>query len=97
MTTGERLVSISTLPTETAMNHFLNIETGGETVIRVFGKYTVKYIPSPKVVIRYLPSPKMIIKYIKPDTLTIKYIKPKPVVIRYIPSPTIKITYQCKQ
>jgi len=28
-TTGERLVLISTLVSDTAMNHFLNIETGG--------------------------------------------------------------------
>lgn len=29
MTTGERLVEISTLVNGTAMNHFLNISTGG--------------------------------------------------------------------
>lgn len=32
MTTGERLVSISTLETGTAMEHFLNIQTGGGSV-----------------------------------------------------------------
>ena len=34
MTTGERLVSISTLSTGTALDHFLNISTGsgGETI-----------------------------------------------------------------
>ena len=35
MTTGERLVSISTLSTGTALDHFLNISTGSaEIVIR---------------------------------------------------------------
>jgi len=32
MTTGERLVDISTLLTGTAMEHFLNISVGGGTV-----------------------------------------------------------------
>jgi arginine repressor len=35
MTTGERLVSISTLSSDTALQHFLNINTGtgGSTII----------------------------------------------------------------
>lgn len=32
MTTGERLVSISTLTTGTALEHFLNIATGGNVI-----------------------------------------------------------------
>ena len=34
-TTGERLVAISTLSTGTAMEHFLNIDTGGGETIYV--------------------------------------------------------------
>ena len=34
-TTGERLVDISTLSTGTALEHFLNIETGGGETIYV--------------------------------------------------------------
>lgn len=35
MTTGERLVDISTLTSDTALNHFLNISVGGgQTIYR---------------------------------------------------------------
>lgn len=37
MTTGERLVEISTLTTGTAMDHFLNIAAGGVVLPPVIG------------------------------------------------------------
>jgi hypothetical protein len=43
-TTGERLVAISTLTTGTAMEHFLNISTGGDcSGIRYFKLGTSDY------------------------------------------------------
>jgi len=45
MTTGERLVDISTLISDTAMNHFLNIDTGSSTTI--FGKVVEVGIDTP--------------------------------------------------
>jgi hypothetical protein len=42
MTTGERLVDISTLTTGTAMDHFLNIDTGSGTPVVAYSLFAQK-------------------------------------------------------
>ena len=99
MTTGERLVSISTLSTGTALEHFLNIETGtgdgGE--VRVYGNYNVTYEGTVSTIIRYISTSKILVSYKKQATIGVEYSKKSPITIKYDKSKVINIKFQCKQ
>lgn len=98
MTTGERLVNISTLTTGTALDHFLNISTGtgtGET--RVYNSYPIKYLGTLKQNIRYISSKKVPILYVKSKGVSIKYLEGGgKVLITYIEKEKINIKFICK-
>jgi hypothetical protein len=94
MTTGERLVDISTLSTGTALDHFLNISGGGsETVIRVFGEYAIRYIHTEQGVIRYVRPDVVNVQYVAKQIMNITYVPTEQGVIRYVRKPTIKVEY----
>lgn len=78
MTTGERLVELSTLSTGTAMDHFLSVmELAGKPVVSKCSSAGVTYN----------------VRYVENDGSYFKYIKPKTLKVRYIDSPSVKIRY----
>lgn len=87
MTTGERLVDISTLTTGTALQHFLNISTGtgGDTFIYVRATYSVKYMGD---------TDSLLINYGLSDVVAVSYLQPSPMALRYVEDMNcIKLSY----
>jgi len=79
MTTGERLVEISTLSTGTAMEHFLNISTGSGGIgdscnIFVRASYGVDYLLPSSPSILYKKRNPVLLEYIEEDAEVIKYL-----------------------
>lgn len=79
MTTGERLVGISTLSTGTALEHFLNIEVVTVVTNQVLGGsspfYSVKYINESPESIIYIPNNVSVVTYIDDDVSSVSYKK----------------------
>lgn len=79
MTTGERLVALSTLSTGTAMDHFLNIECeiiGGGTITGGGSNfYSVDYINEVPEAIVYIPNSVSIVTYVEDDLNLVSYEK----------------------
>jgi len=93
MTTGERLVSISTLSVGSALDHFLNISVGSGEV-RVYGTYNLKYKETPKSLISYVRNKPLNLKYVPNKcNLVLKYIETEKSTIKYVKKNKIKITY----
>jgi hypothetical protein len=92
MTTGERLVSISTLASGSAMEHFLNIDSsGGDITINVYDKYNVKYINSEAGLIKYIRPSIINIKYRNAPIFNINYMNEDNNRIKYIKQKVIKV------
>lgn len=100
MTTGELLVEYSTLVTGTALNHFLNIETGGigsVTVIKVAPFYKVAYIPTEPEDIVYIRQKLQKLSYSPlEEVIALKYVPSKrKILVSYIEPTTIKMKVIC--
>lgn len=94
-TTGERLVDMSTLISDTALNHFVNISTG-DLIFRIYGKYAVSYVGTTSKNIQYLAPEAIAVKYVKPETMAAKYLGVRKSNIVYIPKETINVKLICK-
>lgn len=97
MTTGERLLEISTLRTGSALDHFLNIETGGsgeDKVIRVYDTYKVLYVDPETLGLAYNKEVTVPVMYVSPDKFLITYILPMAYVnVLYVPTEPVRMAY----
>ena len=97
-TTGERLVSISTLISDTALNHFLNIETSGggpvqSGVICTLYPYEVAYIGESSRAIQYVQDSGFYMSYVPDSGIGLSYQNPSQYTIAYIPDDIQNIDY----
>ena len=101
-TTGERLVSISTLTSDTALNHFLNIETGGggpieSGIICTIQAYAVAYIGENSQAVQYITPSEFGLSYVPDSIVGLAYNSPDFYSLTYIPQDPEEIEYlKCK-
>lgn len=102
MTTGERLVKISTLSIGTAMEHFLNISTIGVAappiqlpgeIIYVYNNYKVSYLGYIASKIRYVSARSFPIKFTSPPIMKISFKEASDMKVVYKEVKDIKVKY----
>lgn len=98
MTTGERLVEISTLSSATALDHFLNIESiSGVGTVNVVGLYDLEYLGEENNLLEYQPESVSTIAYQNVDVIDISYLGEVNNLIEYLPIEEVQIEFICQK